>query len=313
MTSVNVTVTAGDATANAAFTVTTPVTAVARFVGAVCSPPGACPSSVTAWLASPFGAHNQANKQFYSGTQGMSTWQAGHLKTDQEALLPKSALSIICYGAAQIPSLPKYVASIPVDQAEVWLVYDQESENDPSGDYKTFLANSQKASKAIRAVGHPNVKVVQDSAGSKYGVTGSTAQQGLWVVPPEFVDIYAVDCYQNQAAGQWPTQGLANYGEFQEWLAIYAKQGRPLAINEYGVSACNGAAARNARILQDAKYLRTAFNGSPQAVSPFPLAAWLYWYSDCQAGQLMADCRHQHQFSDSITIATWTAICNGTF
>lgn len=289
---------------------------VAQHVGAICSPAGACPSSVTAWLslgAQTFGTGTLgANKMFYSGTQPMTTWQQGHLKTDCEAQLPKNCLVIVCYQAAQIPSLPRYVASIPADQAEVWMVYDQEAENDPGGDYKTFIANSITASKAIRSAGHPNVKVVQDSAGSKYGAKGSTAQQGLWVVPPEWVDVYAIDCYQNQAAGAWPSQGLANYTEFQTWLSIYAPLGRMCAIAEYGVSACNGAAARSARIQQDCATLRATFGGGPGAASPLPMAAWLYWYSNCQADQFMTDCQHTHQFTDAATISTWKGICGGT-
>lgn len=288
---------------------------VARFTGAICSPPNACPSNVNTWLqmqASTFGGQLGGNKMFYSGTQGMSTWAAGHLKTDNESLLPSDILVVICYGDAQIPSLPKYVESIPDTQAEVWMVYHQEAEdNYPNGDYATFKATTQRCSQAIRAVGRPNVKVVQDCAGSKYGVAGSTAEQGLWAVDPEFIDIYSIDCYQNQPAGKWPTKGLANFPEFQNWLKIYAPLG-PLAVTEYGVSSCNGAAARNARIQEDCATLRSLFVGGPGAVSPHPLQCWLYWYSNCQADTLTTDCQHSHQFVDAATIATWTSACAGT-
>ena len=307
-----ITVSTPTASGQGSFTVTAPV---ARFTGAVCSPPNACPSSVQAWLqmhSTVFGGQNNANKQFYSGTQKMSTWQTGHLPTDNESQLPPGALKVITYKDAQIPSLAGYVRSIPADQ-EVWMVYFQEAENDyPNGDYATFIKTTIQCSDTIRAVGNPNVKVVQDSAGSKYGVKGSTAQQGLWVVPPEHIDIYAVDCYQNAAAGGWPTQGLANFTEFQTWLSVYAKLGRPLAITEYGLDACQGDAARNARLMLDHAYLQTAFGGGPKAVSPFPLQAWIYWYSNCTAGQLATDCQHQHQFTDAASVATWTSVCAGT-
>lgn len=302
------TVRAGDAVATGTFNVR-----VARFVGAVCSPSGGCPSSVSDWLThgqSTFGGQLTANKMFYSGNQNMSTWQTGHLKTDNESQIPSECLTVITFKDAQIPCLSKYVASIPLDR-EVWMGYWQEAEDSfPNGDYKTFTSNFINAAKAIRAVGHPGVKILQNSAGYHYGQTGSSAQRGQWLVDPEFVDIYSIDTYQNQGAGQWPTKGLANYAEFQNWISISAGKQRELAITEYGVNACSGAAARNARIQQDCAYLRQLFYGS-SPVSPLPLALWCYWWSDCTAGVLAQDCSRQHQFTDAATINTWWQICAG--
>lgn len=302
------------ATASAPFTVAS-ATTVAAHVGAMVSPATSCPSSVSDWLGlgqATFGGLLRASKMFYSGTQQMTTWGAGHLRTDSESALPPGVLLVVTYRDAQIPSLPAYVESIPADR-EVWLAYAQEAEDwYPGGDYAAFKATTIRCSMAIRAVGHPNVKVLQNCAGSKYGVAGSTAQQGLWAADPAWVDVYSIDCYQNQAAGKWPTQGLANYPEFQNWLSVYAGRGRPLAITEYGLNACSGNAARNARLQQDCAYLRKAFGGGPGAVSPFPLAAWLYWYSNCTSDTIGADCTTQHQFTDAATISTWKAICAGT-
>ncbi len=286
---------------------------VAQYVGAMCSLVNDCPTSVSSWMGigqATFGGALCSNKMFYSGTQTMNTWQSGHLKTDNESAIPPHSLVVITFKDGQIPSLPSYVSSIPPGRP-VWMCYWQEAEDSfPNGDYKTFVANFIKAAKAIRSVGNPNVKILQNCAGYQYGVNGSTAAQGLWVVDPEWVDFYSIDCYQNQAAGNWPSQGLANYPEFQNWLKIFAGRGRPLGITEYGVNACNGDAARNIRIQQDCAYLRQAFYG-PHPVSPFPLALWQYWWSNCSAGVLQTSCTKQHQFTDAATISTWWQICTG--
>ena len=307
-------------TGTASFTVTR---MAAQKIGAVVSPLGGCPSSVNDWLSlgeSTFGAGlNGVNKQFYSTGQKMTTWSQGHLPTDNESKLPPRVLSVICYHDEHIPSLPAYVASVPNDGRQVWMVLDQEAEDwYPGKDFATFIASQIKASQTIRAQGKPNVHVLQNCAGSQYASPTGDPAMGKWVVPPQYVDGYSIDCYQNQPAGQWPSQGLANYPPWLNWLKVYAGLGKPLAITEYGLNACSGATARQLRLQQDHDYLVKAF--PPVAVtgqqgswvSPFPLMWWTYWWSDCQAGKLVTDCSHQHQFTDAATVATFQRIMAGT-
>lgn len=309
-------VTAGDATSSAPFAVTQ---MAAQKIGAVVSPLGGCPSSVNDWLSlgeATFGKGlNKVCKQFYSDGQPLTTWQAGHKSTDREALLPPYVLTVVTVKDSHLPALPGYVASIPNDGRTVIVVGNQEAEDwYPGKDFATYIANMIKLRDAVRAEGKPNVFFAQDSAGSQYANPAGDPAQGKWVVPG--CDFYAIDCYQNQAAGKWPSFGLANYANWLNWLAVYAKLGAPLAIAEYGLNACSGNAARAARLQQDHDYLISAFPqyaGQPGTwVSPHPLAWWCYWWSDCQAGQLTTDCGHQHQFTDAATIATFQRIMAGT-
>jgi hypothetical protein len=286
---------------------------IAQFIGAVSSQPTTCPVSVTDWInhGNPTLGPLDCIKMFYSGTQVMDTFQNGHLGSDNESQLPPGIVPFITYKDSQIPSLAKYVASIPDDRL-VYLSYWQEAEDSyPGGNYTQFIKTTIQCSNIIRSVGKANVKIWQNSAGSQYGVVGSTAQQGFWRVPPEYVDAYTVDSYQRANQKSYPSQGLANYPAWLHWLSVYADQGRQLGITEYGISNAT-AAQRNARIQLDAAYLRTAFPPSALSstqVSPFPMLLWLYWWSNCSAGSIGA---FTNQFSDTPTITTWQQIGAGT-
>lgn len=288
-------------------------TTVATYVGAVSSPVDSCPSNVNDWLAHavPTIGPVACNKIFYSGNQPMTTFAQGHKSTDNESLLPPGTLIFVTFKDAQVPNLAGYVESIP-DAATVVMIYWQEAEDSfPNGDYNTFIANTINASNIIRGVGKPNVFVAQDCASFQYGIAGSDAQLGHFLVPPAHVDYYTVDIYQHFNTN-WPSAGLSNYTRWLNWLAIFAGQGKPLAITEYGVDVCGGTAVRNQRIKDDCAYLRTAFNpSSPSKVSPFPLLAWEYWWSNCGAGQLNTTCDGQYQFTDATTLATWQQIATG--
>jgi hypothetical protein len=287
-------------------------TRAAQLIAGVSSPPTTCPVSVTDWLThgNPTIGPLDAIKMFYSGTQVMDTFQNGHLGSDNESQLPAGIVPFITYKDSQISGLAQYVASIPDDRL-VYLSYWQEAEDTyPGGSYITFINTFIQCSEIIRSVGKANVKIFQNSAGSQYGVTGSTAQQGLWQVPPEYVDAYTIDSYQRAGTKGYPSAGLANFPSWLNWLGIYAGSGRQLGITEYGIS--NGTAGgRNTRLQQDVAYLRTAFpgpGGGPGAVSPFPLLLWLYWWSDCSGGSIGT---YANQFTDSATIATWRNIGSG--
>lgn len=316
MTLNTITATAGDATGSVSFTVGQ---RAAAKIGAVVSPLGGCPSSVHDWLTlgeATFGAgRNQVCKQFYSDGQPLGTFQAGHKTSDNESQLPPYVLTVVTVKDSHLPQLPGYVASIPDDGRIVVVVGNQEAEDwYPGQDFAAYIANMIKLRDAVHGQGKPNVFFAQDSAGSKYGDPSGTPAQGKWAVPG--CDFYAIDCYQNQAAGKWPSKGLANYPNWLNWAAIYTKLGKPVALAEYGLNACSGTAARQARLQQDHDYLISAFPqyaGQPGTwLSPFPLAWWCYWWSDCQAGQITTDCGHQHQFTDAPTLATWQAIMDGT-
>ncbi len=285
---------------------------VAQLIGGISSPPATCPASVTDWIShgNPTIGPLDADKIFYSGTQGMDTFQNGHLGSDNESQLPAGVVPFVTFKDSQIPQLAAYVASIPDDRL-VYLSYWQEAEDSyPGASYTTFIKTFIKCSRIIRSVGKANVKVWQNSAGSQYGITGSTAQQGFWQVPPEHVDAYTIDTYQRANLKSYPAAGLSSYPEWLNWLSVYAGAGRQLGITEYGISNATGP-QRSTRIQLDCAYLRSAFPPSaPTAsqVSPFPLLLWEYWWSNCSAGAIGP---FANQFTDSATITTWQQIGSG--
>jgi len=281
----------------------------AAYIGAEVSAKGQCPTCTRDWLIadqSLFSGQLQANKMFYSPGQPLGTWQDGHNRNDQEATLPASVLQLICFDDPKTTpaQVTTYVKSIPIGQ-KVVMIFSQEYEGGNKwASPSAFFAWFASLSAAARAVGNPGVMVCADSSGYAYS-PGGKAVKGNWIVPADLVDIYGMDCYQNQPAGKWPTQGLANYPEFQTWLGLVGHSGKKLMTPEYGVCASMGDAARHDRIALDASYLLSS------QVPPW--FGWLYWYSDCTAAVLSTDAEHQHQFQDAATIALWTSICAGTF
>jgi hypothetical protein len=278
---------------------------VARHIGMEVSYRGKCPSCVDAWLDcndQVFGGMIHANKQFYGSD--MTTWAAGHKSFDQEAKLPDTCLPLICFGkGTTAKQLDTYIKSIPAGRRVVMIPSQEYEGANKWPDPATFITWFEEMSKAIRGAGNPEVLVCADSAGSAYGPSGK-GKGGSWIVPADLVDCYGIDCYQNQGKGGWPTQGLRNYPEFQTWLGHVSGAGKRLMICEYGVDSANGDSARHDRIAEDATYLGSFSTR---------FYAWLYWYSDCQAGQLMTDPQHVHQFHDAATISLWNSILAGTF
>jgi len=291
---------------------------VALYVGFVSSPAGACPSSVNDWLShgQPTIGPGLSDKQFYSGTQALTTYSAGHLGSDNESHLPAGVVRFITVKDAQLPNVTSYCQSVP-DNVNLWICYWQEAEDSfPGGNFTQFIANFKSFSNSVRAAGKANIKIFQDCASSKYTSPSSPPAQGAWLVPPAYVDAYTLDIYQDPtSAGDWPSQGLANFPRWLNWLGVFAGQGRQLGITEYGVGASGGNAARNQRITDDCAYLRSAFPPTASAanrVSPFPLLTWTYWWSDCTAGTFNTNPQKQHQFTDAATITTWQQIEAGT-
>lgn len=313
-----VTITATDTTGvsasqnfNWTTTGTTQSTRVAELIGAICSSATSCPSNVNSWLsvnnAGTLGPMN-CNKMFYSPNDTMTTFSSGHKPTDKESNLPAGTTIMVCFRDVHAAALPGYVNSIPAGK-NVIMVYQNEAEGSFTGTPAQFVSNFETYSNTIRAQGNPSVSIGQVSLGYQYGVSGSTAQQGQWVVPPQFVDYYFVDSYQK--SWDYPTNGLSNFNSFQKWLGVFAGQGKPLGIAEYGITGCTVTPNRNTRMQADAAYLRSIFGGGTGAVSPFPLFMWAYWYSNCQAGQIVANCDTKNQFTTTAEQTTWANIANG--
>jgi hypothetical protein len=282
---------------------------VAQYVGAEVSQVGKCSTCTSDWLSfgqPTFGGNLQANKMFYSPGQPVETWAKGHNRKDQESTLPPSVLQLICLDDPKTtPAIAaNYVKSIPLGQPVIMILSQEYEGGGKWTSPSAFLHWFVPIAAAIKDVGNPDVWVCADSSGYAYH-KGQHAADGSWIVPPDYVDAYGLDCYQNQAGGKWPTNGLEGYDEFQNWLAHTGHSGKPLMICEYGVNNTASDAARAERIALDATYLLS--DKTP------PWHAWLYWYSDCTGGVLSTDAAHQHQFHDQPTIALWTAICKGTF
>jgi len=289
----------------------------AQLIGAVCSDATTCPSSISKWLSygNPTIGPLDADKIFYSGTQVLDTFQNGHLGSDNESQLPAGSVPFVTIKDGQLPGLPGYVASIPDDRL-VYLCYWHEAEDSfPNGDFATFIKNFISFSSTVRSIGKANVKIFQNSASFQYGQSGSIAQQGKWVVPPDYVDAYTVDVYQDGTSGSWPSNGLANYPRWLGWLSVFAGLGQPLGITEYGLGDAQGDAARNTRLALDCAYLRSAFPPTASAgsqVSPYPLLLWNYWWTNCDGPRgLATDPGKMRQFTDAPTLATWAQIVSG--
>lgn len=228
----------------------------------------------------------KCTKLFYSTT--LPATFAGSV----ESTYPAGVLPVVCYKTMDT-NVAAYVRSVT---HPIWLVYHQE----PEGDYalgSTFVSEFTSQSGLIRAQANPLVKVVYCAAGYPYRNAGTAdVLAGNYIVPASLTDYYAKDVYQDNAA-RWPSQGLANYDEWLNWLALVQGKGKPLAVTEYGVGASGGNAVRNARIQLDAAYLE----GLPG------VAMWQYWWVN--DGTTATN----YQFTDAATEATWQSIANGTF
>src|SRR5262249_25664168 len=157
-----------------------------------------------------------------------------HLGSDNESQLPTGVVPFITLKDDQLANVSRYVASVPDDRL-LYICYWQEAEGTyPNGDFATFISTFKRFSDSVRSVGKANVKVFQNSSSFPYQAAGNPPALGQWRIPPAYVDLYTVDVYQDGTTGSWPSQGLANYPRWLNWLNVFAGQGRPLAITEYG-------------------------------------------------------------------------------
>lgn len=214
---------------------------------------------------------------------------------ETESDLPAGVVPVVCY-KTETTNVASYVNSVT---CPLWLVYHQE----PEGDYtlgSTFVSEFENQSALIRAQGNPNVKVVMVAAGYPYRNAGtSDVLDGNYIPPLSATDYYCKDVYQDQSSGLYPSNGLANYPEWTNWLDLVQDIGGIPGITEYGIGMTNGAPARNTRLQLDCAYLRANLTN---------LAMWQYWWVTL-AGAPPAT---QWQFTDAPTIATWQAIEAGT-
>ena len=276
---------------------------IATHIGAECSEVGQCPTQVSTWLGAGTTTLGplEANKQFYSNGQRMTTWSAGHRPTDQEARLPTSCLPLICFDTDHSADLVPYCRSIPPGKRVV-LIPCQEAEG--AGKWPNGVAFTdwfKQQSDAIRSVNNPYLLVAHDAASSAYN-PGARAANGSYVPPDDFVDLRLVDVYQNM--GNWPKLGLADYPRFQQWLHCVGTT-KPIGIAEYGIDGSKGDPARNDRLIADAHFLLSG-------VIPH-LFCFLYWWSDCTAAVFQTSQLRKHQFTDGPTISTFKSLIAGTF
>lgn len=289
----------------------------ANLIGAVGNDPAiGCPTSIAGfnYANSVIGPLNTV-KLFYGGALPSSiaatTVQGGGSPND----LPDGVVPVLCYQTPDT-NLTSYVNSIT---RPVILVWKNECESS-SYTYTDFKTIFQRQSNTIRAAGNPNVQVAMVSNGYQYATgVNADAVAGRWIVAPAYVDMYLLDCYMHYDNGgtgyAWPSAGLSNWVQWNNWVSVVAPKGKPMGIGEYGIdSQMSGpptsdatCAARTARITADAAYLASAFGGGP--VSPYPMALWIYWYSNCAQGKLATDLRNQCQFpaSETGSVAAWQA------
>lgn len=206
-----------------------------------------------------------------------------------EAQLPAGVLPVVSY-KTPTTNVVSYVKSVT---RPLVLIFHHEPENDFSTG-SDFVQAFSAQSKLIRSAGNSHVQVATAALGYRYK-TGGNGVGGAYIPAASDVDIYAIDIYQHQSWA-WPSQGLANYDQWLNWLSCVKNSGRPLAITEYGIDNTGGGdSARNARLKEDAAYLRQTFHGN--------LAWFSYWY---------ANTSYNYQFTDAVTISTWKSIVAGT-
>jgi hypothetical protein len=202
-----------------------------------------------------------------------------------ESQLPQGVIPIVSYKTLNT-NVVSYVRSV---NRPLWLCFHHEPEHAYSSG-SVFVQQFESQSNLIRSVHNSFVKVIM-IAGSYQYRPGKIGHDGSFIPPAQYVDYYGVDVYQYPQSA-WPSDGLANYGQFQRWLRLVKPLGKPLAITEYGIAGVSNA-ARDARITLDARYLQSAFGGK--------LALLEYWWN--------GEC----QFTDAATIATWRAVVSGMF
>src|SRR6266568_693984 len=175
--------------------------------------------------------------------------------------LPAGVLPIICY-KTQNTNVVSYCNSVNRD---IWLIYYQE----PEGNFtngSTFVSQFKAQSDLIHGVGNSHIKVVMCAGGYNYRDYAGNAinldalkgnyLRGLGNISPvsgkPYAEIMAHDCYQGSGDWDWPTNGLANFPIWLNWLALVTGANvatdstaraagmvvgteRPLAVTEYGI------------------------------------------------------------------------------
>jgi hypothetical protein len=256
-----------------------------------------------------------SHRMFYSGA----------LPASFDADGTPSNITIIASYKTQMTqtAIQTYLATLPATR-QLILIYHHE----PEGDYtlgSTFVSEFKTQSDRIRAavasLGITNVRIAMCAAGYPYRAAGTADVlagnylRGLGAISPTsgqpYVDMFTKDVYQGTAGTggfDWPSQGLKNYVQFQNWMTLATDAAvvgvvKPLGITEYGITVGPGLtnADRNQRIQDDDTYLTAAFTvGGPSAVSAYPLQMLCYWWQSIDVNAA--------KFTDSATIATWKAI-----
>lgn len=240
--------------------------------------PGFCCAAGTWTQANATIGPGKTHRYFYSSVLPTTFFADG---------TPDDVTMIVSYKTPTV-NVTSYVESIP-DDRKVIMIYHHEPEND----YATgaqFVEEFVMESALIRSCGRSNVRVAHAALCYRYP---RNAGDGSFLPPPAAVDIYTADVYQFN--WNWPTLGLSNFNEFQDWYTLVKDRGKPWGITEYGIGSMPGLyfdpVRRNARIQIDAAYLTT--------IRPFEM--WSYWWEN-RPNDIQA------QFTDAATIATWKGI-----
>jgi hypothetical protein len=260
------------------------------------------------------GAWASANNQIGPG-QTHRLFYSGALPAAFDADGTPSSVTIVVSYKTQNTNVASYISSIPAGR-QVVMIYHHEPENDYSSG-ATFVSEFKAQSTLIRAHAGSNVKIAMCAESYKYG-SGRSADaaagnylRGLG----SFVDYFTLDIYQGQdgtgpaGSWNWTSKGLANDSEWLTWISLVTSTSivgtvKPLGITEYGIFDPVGNAARNARLQVDAAFLTATFPPGGGAVSPHPLAMFMYWWE--------TNTSPDSQFVDAATIATWQGIERGS-
>jgi hypothetical protein len=212
---------------------------------------------------------------------------------------------------------------------DIVLIYHHE----PEGDYtlgSTFVSEFKDQSDIVHQAGNAHIRFAVASAGYPYRNAGSVDVlsgnylTGLGNISPvsgkPYADLFCKDIYQGAGDTDWPSNGLANFDEWLNWLelvtganvalsSVSAATGkvvgteRPLGVTEYGIrQGWTGfsIAGRSARIELDMAYLQSS---AFLSTTSYPLQCLSYWWLNNDPTSNLWT-----QFQDATTETFWSTL-----
>jgi hypothetical protein len=255
----------------------------------------------------------QEDKIFYNTLPAAVNGVSGFVNSTCDNL-PPNVTCVIAYNTPTT-NLMSFISGIPSTR-NVIFDYHQEPEN---GDYTsgaTFVGEFEGQSSDIRldSGNAPNIFVAEDSSSSGYGPGQPGADCSVsahdYIVPPAYVDFYAVDHYEFDPNGENYSTGQ-NSADWNTWLNCVTtgdpdtlgSAPKPIGLFEFGYgvqsTGCSSGpeSTRNSTMISDGNYLQ----GLESTINA-PVVAWDYWWVDDTS---VGPCHDWNFPATSTTASTW--------